>query len=99
MSQITKYNQSTESADGLGAAGRLEKQGKEITIAAYVYVFIVKKSKDHIKNSKYYETAYLKKGGPCWHFIAHLGAKAYKYTHLRHEESKGHFTAGLGRLF
>ena len=61
---------------------------KEITIAAYVYVFIVKKVKDHIINSKYYETVNLKTGVPCWHFIALLGAKAHKYTHLRHEESK-----------
>ena len=35
-----------------------------------VYVFIVKNLKDHIKKSKYYETANLKTGGYCWHYIA-----------------------------
>ena len=72
---------------------------KEITIAAYVYVFIVKKLKDHVKNSKFYYTANLKTEGPCWHYIAHLSARAHKYTHLRHEESTGNLTAGLGRIF
>ena len=70
---------------------------KEITIAAYV--FIVKKLKDHIKNSKYYETANLKTGGPCWHYIAHPSTRAHTYTHLRHKESKENLTADLGRLF
>ena len=46
------------------------KKRKEITIEAYFYVFIVKKLKDHIQNSKYYETDNLKTG-------------AHKYTHLR----------------
>ena len=48
-----KVNQSTESDDGMGAAGR--KMWKEITIVDYVYVFIVKKLKDHIENIKYYD--------------------------------------------
>ena len=48
----------------------------KITIAAYVYVFILKKLKDHIKSSKYYETANLKTGGPCWHYSAQLSARA-----------------------
>ena len=69
----------------------------EITIAAFVYVFIVKKLNNHIKNSKYYEAVNLKTGGPCWHYIAYLSARAHKYTHLRHEESKENLTAGLGR--
>ena len=43
--------------------------------------------KDHIKYSKYYETANLKTGGPCRHYIAQLSARAHTYTHLRHEES------------
>ena len=30
----------------------------------------------------------MKTGGPCLHYIAHLSARAHKYTHLRHEESK-----------
>ena len=62
-------------------------------------VFIVKKLKDHIKISKYYETAKLKTGGPCWHYIAQLSARAHKYTHLRHEQLKENLTAGLGRIF
>ena len=69
----------------LKAAGSMEKQGKceqEITIAAYVYVFIVKKLKDNIKNSKYCETVYQKKGEPCWRYIAHLSARAHTYTHI-----------------
>ena len=65
----------------------------EITIAAYVYVYIVKKLKDHIKNNKYYETANLKTGGPCY-YIAYLIARAHKYKHLRHEESNENLTAG-----
>ena len=47
----------------------------EITIAVYVYVFVVKKLKDHIKNSNH-EIANLKTGGPCWHYIGHLGLTA-----------------------
>ena len=54
--------------------------------------------KDRIKNSKYYETANLKTGGHFWHYIAHLSARAHKYTHLRHAESKENLTAGLGRI-
>ena len=50
----------------------------EITIAAYVYVFIVKKFQDHIENSNYYETANLKTGGLCWHEIALLSSRAHK---------------------
>ena len=38
-----------------------------------------------------------KTGGPCRPYIAHLSARAHKYTHLRHEESKENLTAGLGR--
>ena len=38
-------------------------------------------------------------GGPCWHYIAHLSARAHKYTRLRHEESKENLTAGLVRIF
>ena len=72
---------------------------KEITIAAYVYVFIIKKLKDLIKKSKYYKTADLKTGGPCWHYIAHLSARAHKYTHLRHDKSNENSTAGLSRIF
>ena len=72
---------------------------KEINISAYNYVLIVKKLKDHIKNSKYYETANLKTGRPFWHYIAHLIARAHMYTHLRHEESKENLTAGTGRIF
>ena len=67
---------------------------KEITIAAYVYVFIIKKLKDHTKNSKYYEIANFKEGGPCWHYTAHLSAWAHKYTHLRHE-NQGKFDMGF----
>ena len=48
----------------------------------YVYVFIVKKSKDHIKNSKYYVTPILETGGPCWHYIAHLSTRAHNYTQV-----------------
>ena len=70
----------------------------EIPIAAYVCVFIVKKLKYRVKNNKYYETANLKTGGPCWHYIAYLSARAHKYTHSRHEESKENLTAGLGRI-
>ena len=62
---------------------------KEIIIVAYVYVFIVKKLKYHIKNIKYNETGNWKTGGPCWPCIAH------KYTHLRHEDSKENLTEGL----
>ena len=79
--------------------GEVGEMRKETTIAAYVYVFIVKKLKDHIKNSKYYETDNLKTGGHCWHYIAHLSARAHTYIHLRHEESKAILTAGLGRIF
>ena len=82
-----------------GWRSRENVKGKEIIIAAYVYVFIVKKLKDHIKNSKYYETANLETGGACWHFIAHMSASAHKYTHSRHEESRDNLTAGLGRIF
>ena len=57
-------------------------------IAAYVYVFIVKKLKYHIKKSKYYETGNWKTGGPCCPYIAHLIAIAHKYTQLRHEKPK-----------
>ena len=53
-----------------------------------LYVLIVKKLKDHIKIRKYYETSNFKTERPCWHYIAHLSARADKYTHLRHEESK-----------
>ena len=38
---------------------------KEITTAAYVYVFIVKKIKDNVRKNRY-ETDNLKTGGPCW---------------------------------
>ena len=72
---------------------------KEITIEAYVYVFIVKKLKENVNNSKFYLTANVKTKGPCWHYIAHLSARAHTYTHLRHEESKENLTAGLGRIF
>ena len=68
---------------------------KKITSAAYVYECIFKKLKDHIKNSKYYETDNLKTGGPCWHNIAHLNARAHKYTHLRHAKNKSKFDSRL----
>ena len=55
--------------------------------------------KDLVKNSQYYETANSKTGGNCWHYIAHLSARAHNYTHLRHEESRENSTAGLGRIF
>ena len=71
------------------------KENNNCSLSSYDYVFIVNKLKDHIKNRNYYETANLKTGGPCWHYIAHLSARAHKYTHLRHEE----LTAGLGRIF
>ena len=77
--------------------GQVGKMWKEITIAAYVYVFIVKKLKDHIKNSKYYETANLKTGETCLNYIAHLSARAHNYTPLRHE-SKENMTAVFGRI-
>ena len=61
-------------------------------------VFIVKKLIIS-KSSKYYKTANLKTGEPCWHYIAHLSARAHKYSHLRHEESKETLTEGLGKIF
>ena len=70
---------------GLQEGWKSRENVKESTIAAYVYVFIVKKLKDHIKNSKHYETANLKTGGPSWHYIDHLSARAHKFTHLIHE--------------
>ena len=88
------FNQSTESADGLG--GEEWKTWKEIAIATYCYVFIVKKLNYHIKNSKYYETGNWKTGGHCWPYISQVNARAHKYT-WRHEESKEILTAGLGR--
>ena len=78
---------------GCRNVGELGKMWKEIRIAAYVYVFIVKKLKDHIKISEYDETANLKTGGPCRHYNAHLSARYHTYTHLRHEESKENLTA------
>ena len=62
-----------------------------------MYVSSVKKLKDHIKNSKYYENGNWKTGGPCWSYIAHLSARAHKYANYRHEELKENLTAGLGR--
>ena len=53
--------------------------------------------KDHLKNSKYYETGNWKTGGPSWSYNARLGTIAHKYTHLRHEESMENLAAGLGR--
>ena len=52
------------------------------------YVFIVKKLKDHIKNRKYYEAAKLKNGGRCWQYIAHLSARAHKYTHFKIQNAR-----------
>ena len=45
-----------------------------------MYVSSGKKLTDHIKNSKYYETDNWKTGGPCSPYIAHLSARAHKYT-------------------
>ena len=64
-----------------------------------MFLYLLLGLKDHIKNIKYYKTANLKTGGPCWHYIIHLSARANKYTHLRHEESKQNLTAGLDRIF
>ena len=48
-----------------------------------MFMYLFKKLNDHINNNKYYETANLKTGAPCWHYIAHLSARAHKHTHLR----------------
>ena len=48
-----------------------------------------------ITKSKYYETANLKTGIPCWHYIAHLSARAHKYTHLRHEQFDSRFRQNI----
>ena len=61
-----------------------------------VYVFIVKKLKDHIKIVNIMKLA-IGKQEDRWPYIAHLSARAHKYTHLRHEESNKNLTIGFGR--
>ena len=48
------YQSTAELAGGCLKVGEVGEMWQEITIAAYVYVFIVKKLKDHVKNSKCY---------------------------------------------
>ena len=58
-----------------------------------VYVFIVKNLKDHITNSKYYETANLKIGGPYWLYRSPECKSSQVYIFNEN------LTAGLGRIF